>query len=99
MNKAILKFINTTAGQLVFALLSGCGYFAIILKFIIDMSNGSAFLALSFSPIIICGAALVIVKLLKQHREAENDGAMLRIVWLHIMVMAVGVVFLAAALR
>lgn len=96
MNKKILNVLNTTAGQLIFALFSGCGYFMIMLKFITGASNGSAFLAYSFSPLIICGAALVIIKLMKQARENENPAAILRLFWVHIAVIAVGIVFLAA---
>ncbi|MGM9937375.1 MAG: hypothetical protein ACI38A_08525 [Candidatus Ornithomonoglobus sp.] len=97
MNKKILNILNTTAGQLIFSLLAGGGYFMIILKFIISASNGSAFLAYSFSPLIICGAALVIVKLMKQARENENPGAIIKLFWIHIAVIAVGIVFLISA--
>ncbi len=98
LNKKILNIMNTTAGQLIFALLAGCGYFMIILKFIIDASNGSAFLAYSFSPLIICGAALVIIKLMKQSRENGNHGAILKLFWVHAAVIALGIVFLISAL-
>lgn len=97
MNKRILNILNTTAGQLIFALLAGCGYFMIVLKFIISASGGSAFLAYSFSPLIICGAALVIVKLMRQSRENENPGAIMKLFWVHIAVIAIGVIFFISA--
>ncbi|MGN0181824.1 MAG: hypothetical protein ACI4DP_05355 [Candidatus Ornithomonoglobus sp.] len=98
MNKKILNILNTTAGQLIFSLLAGCGYFMVIMKFVIDASNGSSFLAYSFSPLIICGAALVIVKLMKQARENENTAAIIKLFWVHIAVIAIGLVFLISAL-
>lgn len=90
--------ITTTAGRLIFSLLAGAGYFMILLRFIIDMSNGSGFLAFLFAPLIICGAALILVKLIKQAEELENDTAIIKLFWLHTAVFAVGVVFLISVL-
>lgn len=96
MNKKVLDLINTTAGQLVFALLSGLGYFMLISGWVIDFSNGSWLLLLYIAPIIICGAALVIIKLIKQAREAENEKNILRIFWLHVVVIIMGILFVTA---
>lgn len=97
MNNKIKNAITTVAGRLIFALLSGCGYFMILLRFIKDMSNGSGFLAYTFAPLIICGAALVIVKLIRQAEEAENVSAIVRLFWIHVCVFAIGIVFLVSA--
>ncbi len=96
MKKKILDVLNTTAGQLIFALVSGCGYFMILLRVIIEWSRGSALLAAYFSPLIICGAAIVIIKLIKQAREAENDGAIIKLFALHVILVIIGILFLAA---
>lgn len=97
MSNRIKNAITTVAGRLIFALLSGCGYFMILLRFIKDMSNGSGFLAFIFAPLIICGAALVIVKLIRQAQDAENDSAIVSLFWVHVCVFIIGLVFLAAA--
>lgn len=96
MNKNILNFLNTTAGQFVFALLAGLGYFMLVGGWIIDFSNGQWLMLLYLAPIIICGAALVIIKLMKSAREAENNGAILKIFWLHTAVILMGIVFVIA---
>ena len=96
MNKKILNILNTTVGQLIFALLSGLGYFMLVGGWIMDFSKGEWLMLLYLAPIIICGAALVIVKLIKAARDAENNGTILRIFWLHIAVIILGIVFATA---
>lgn len=93
MQKKILGLINTPAGQLIFSLLSGLGYFLIISGWILDLSRGIWLILMYVAPIVICGAALVIIKLIKQAREAENEKNILRIFWLHIAVIVIGIVF------
>ena len=93
MQKKILNLINTTAGQLIFSLLSGLGYFLIISGWVLDLSRGIWLILMYVAPIVICGAALVIIKLIKQAREAENEKNILRIFWLHIAVIVIGIVF------
>ena len=95
MNKKILNMINTTAGQLVFALLSGLGYFMLVFGWIMDFSRGMWLMPLYLAPIIICGAALIIIKLIKASREAENEKNIMRIFWLHTAVIILGIVFFA----
>ena len=96
MNKKILNLINTTAGQLVFALLSGLGYFMLISGWVIDFSKGSWLLLLYIAPVVICGVAIVVIKLIKQAREAENEKNILRMFWLHVVVIILGVLFVIA---
>ena len=96
MNKKILNILNTTAGQLLFSLLSGLGYFMIMGGWIVDFSNGQWLMLLYLAPIIICGAALVIVKLMISARENENKGTILKIFWLHVAVILIGILFVIA---
>ena len=86
MNDRILKTLTTTAGRLIFALLAGLGYFMVILRFIIEWSSGSSLLA-------FCGAALVLVKLMRQAEDAENPSAIIRLFWVHVVLFAIGIVF------
>ncbi len=99
MNKKILNILDTTIGQLVFALTSGLGYFMLLGGWIIDFSNGQWLMLMYLAPIIVCGAALVIVKLMKSAREAENSGAILKIFWLHVAVILMGIVFAIAGFK
>lgn len=96
MNKKILNLINTTAGQLIFALLSGLGYFMLISGWVIEFSKGSWLLLLYFAPVVICGAAIIIIKLIKQAREAGNEQTILKIFWIHICVILMGIFFAVA---
>ena len=96
MNKKILSLINTTAGQFIFALLSGLGYFMLISGWVIDFSKGSWLILMYIAPLVICGAAIVIIKLIKQAREAENENTILKIFWLHVAVLLLGIVFTIA---
>ena len=98
MNKKILDVINTTAGQLIFALLAGLGFFLVLSGFMVENSGGNMLLAFFFAPAIICGAALVIIKMIKQARENENFGSILKIFWIHLVLLVIGIIFFIAGL-
>lgn len=96
MNRKILDMINTTAGRLVFSLISGAGYFMILFGAVLRLSKGQPLLAWYFAPMIICGAALVIIKMVKQAQENEAGDRILRLFWLHAAVVIIGAVLFAA---
>lgn len=96
LNNKILKFLNTTVGQLAFALLAGFGYLALIAGFVLELSRGIWLMLIYISPIVVCGAALVIIKLMKQARECENNSSILKLFWIHIAVIVIGFVFAIA---
>lgn len=99
MNNKILRLLEKTVPQLVFALLSGLAYFAVIYELLVrSFDNGGGLIVFFFAPLIICGAALVLIKLFKQSREAENDGTIVALFWLHILLMLIAAVMTAAAL-
>ena len=96
MSEKIDKLFEATAGLLVFALLSGCGYFFFLLSVIINFSrNQSPLLGFFFAPAIICGAALFIVKTVKNNIEAEEKKKNHILFYLHTVVILIGIVFLA----
>ncbi len=97
MNKKILNVLNTTAGQLIFALAAGFAYFMAVFKVIISWSSGQSLLAVWFAPVIVCGAAIVIIKHMKQARENENNRTILTIFWLHLILLAVSAITLFTA--
>ncbi len=87
--------MRSTAGLLIFALLSGFAYYSIILKFILShTSAGGGLLGFFFLPAIICGAALVIIKLVKQSLENERESAVVALFWIHAALIAMGSVFI-----
>ena len=96
MNNKILKFLETTAGQLGFALVSGLAYLAMIAGVILELSRGMWLILLYISPVVICGIALVIIKLMKQARANDNNAAILKLFWIHIAVILIGIVFAIA---
>ena len=98
MNKKILALLNTTAGQLVFALLSGFGYIGLMGGTIVRYSRGMWIILLFFAPVVICGAALIIIKQFKNARDNETEGAILRSFWLHVYVIILGLLFTIAEL-
>ena len=95
MNNQILKLLKNTWGLLIFALLAGGAYFVIVLRFVImNTNNGSGLLAYFFAPAVICGAALILIKIIKQCIEEGRSGAAIILFWLHILLMAMSIIFL-----
>ena len=94
MNKKILVWLQKTAFQLIFALLSGGAYFVLALKFILSHTKaGGGLMAMFLAPLIVCGAALVLIKLIKQCRENGNDSAIAGLFWIHVILIIISVVF------
>ena len=97
MKNGILKLMRSTAGLLTFALICGAAYFIVILNFIKKFTEvGGGMLGFFFFPTIICGAALVLIKIIKQCLENGREGAVLSLFWLHVIFILMSVVFLIA---
>lgn len=94
----IEKIFNTKYGGLIFSLLSGFAYFIVILSFILGADSRSGLLAFFFAPAIICGAALIIFKMIRQFIENEEFKKAEIIGTLHVILMAISIVFLIAML-
>lgn len=95
MKSKILQLMQSTGGLLVFALLSGCAYFVTVLKFILAHTNmGGGMLGFFFCPAIICGAALVLIKVIKQCLGNGSENAVLSLFWIHIVFILISAVFL-----
>ena len=97
LKKKIIDTLGKTAPQLIFAVFAGCGYFMILLPVIMHFSKGSPFLAIQFSPAIICGAALVLIQLMKQVRANEKENKIFILFIIHILLFVMGIVFTVAA--
>ena len=93
--KGINKIFDTKYGGLVFSLFSGCAYFIIILDFFLKSTTaGGGLLGFFFFPAIVCGTALVILKLVKRLQEEEQYGKINLIVYMHIALAIISIVFL-----
>ena len=54
MKNKIIQLLQSTAGMLIFALLSGCAYYIVVLKFILSHTSvGGGLLGFFFLPAII----------------------------------------------
>lgn len=97
MKNFVIRLLQNTWGLLIFALLSGCAYFAVIVRFIIsNTEEGGALLSFFLLPLIVCGAALVLCKTIKKCFEDESYGKAAAIFWAHIAFMIIAGVLLAS---
>ncbi len=93
--KGINKIFDTKYGGLIFSLFSGCAYFIIVLDFFLKgTTTGGGLLGLFFFPAIVCGTALVLLKLIKKLQEEEAYGKITAIFYLHIILAIISIVFL-----
>lgn len=100
MNNKILELLKRPYALLVWALICGAAYYVIIGRFVFAYTNtqaGGSLLMWLFLPAVICGAALILVKVVKQAREKENDRGILILFYTHLLIIAMGIVFLAAS--
>lgn len=97
MKNKIIQLLQSTAGMLIFSILSGCAYYIVVLKFILSHTSvGGGLLGFFFLPAIIFGAALVLIKIIKQCMENGNYNAVNLIFWLHIVFIIISAVFLVS---
>lgn len=80
------KLLEKKSGELGFGLFCGVGYFMAVLRLIIDNSSGSALLGFFFFPAIICGGALLVIKLTRSLREQERYAAINAFMAVNILV-------------
>ena len=76
------KIINSKYGLLIFSLLSGLGYFTLIMVLLAEIKY-SYLLGIFFFPAIVCGAAVCIYKSVKTLVEAEEYNKIKRIFVIH----------------
>jgi hypothetical protein len=97
MNNKIINLLKTTAGALGFALFGGVAYFLLAMKFVMSTTEHGGLLLLFIAPAVICGAALILIKLIKQNNENGSENANITIFYLHILLFALSVVFAVSA--
>ena len=91
----IYNLMKKKYAPLIFSLISGCAYYIIILSFIMTHTAvGGGLLAMYIAPVVICGIALVLVKLIKKNLEDENSRSINTVFWLHVVLCAISIVYL-----
>jgi len=93
------KIFNTKYGGLIFSLFCGTAYFIIILSFILKTTAQGGLIAFFFSPAIIAGAALIIIKTVKRLQEEEKFRNINLFLYMHIILIALSVIFLIDLLK
>lgn len=96
MSEKIIRLMKNPAARLIFALISGCAYFALIYGFIHTRAPQSGLIVFFFCPAVICGAALVIIRLMRQSEENGSEGGIVRLVVLHAILILIAVPTAAA---
>lgn len=90
MSKKILSFLEKPVKRLVFALLSGFAYFAIVYNLLITNTNSNGGLIVYFFlPAIVCGAALMLIKQFQQSVDEQNEKRILFLFWVHLILIVV----------
>ncbi len=94
MKNSIINLLKNTWGVLIFSLLSGCAYYTVILKFILlHTKMGGGMLGFFFLPAIICGAALILIKLFKQFLENGRENSAIFLFCIHAVFILMAIVF------
>ena len=99
MNAKIINFLKTTGGALGFSLFGGVAYFLLAMKFILSTTEKGGLLLWFFGPAIICGAALLIIRTIKQNNENENEKANLTVFYLHTVLFIISVIFAVSVFK
>lgn len=89
------RFLDMKYGELIFGLVCGCSYFIILLNFIFaNTYDAGSLLALFLAPLIICGIALVFIKIIRNWRNNEQYKLINSFIILHLFVLIIAVIFL-----
>ena len=91
------KIIESKYGLLIFSLLSGLSYFALIM-ILISGVNFSYLLGIFFFPAIVCGAALCIFKTVKNCIEDGRESAAKRMISINIAVIIFALISICTVL-
>lgn len=93
MSNKIINLLKSTAGALGFSLFGGAAYFLLAMKFVMAATEHGGLMLLFIGPAVICGAALILIKLIKQNNENGNENANITIFYLHLLLFIISVIF------
>lgn len=89
------KILDSKYGLLIFSLVSGMGYFVLLLLLLANVKY-SYLLGIFFCPAVVCGSALCIVKYVKALLEQEEYGKIKRIFVIHSALIVFAVIIATA---
>ncbi len=88
------KIIESKYGLTVFSLISGIGYFVLLLLLLANVKY-SYLLGIFFCPAIVCGSALCIIKYVRALQEKEEYEKIKRILIIHSALIVFAVIISA----
>ena len=97
--KAYNFFNNHPVRVLIFSLICGLAYFALIMTlFLLPIAGSSTLIAWFFAPVIICFPAIYIVKYIKTALESENGQGINTIILVHALIIILAIIFTVATI-
>lgn len=97
MKNSIDRLLDSSAGLLIFALLSGGAYFGVLYELIARSMGSGGLIMFFFCPAIVCGAAFILIKLIRQCRENEAPSKVYALFWIHTALIIISAVITAAS--
>lgn len=91
MGNNMKKILESKYGLLIFSLVSGMGYFVLLLLLFANVRY-SYLIGIFFCPAVVCGSALCIVKYVKALREQEKYDKIKRIIVIHSALIVFSVI-------
>lgn len=101
MNKIIINKLQKPIPRLIFALICGLAYFAIIMSVISDYTAYTGLAGLFAAPLIICGGAYLVVRLLRnafEDSETINEKSVYSTFYMNLIIIIIAV-FISVAGR
>ena len=86
------RILKSNYSLLAFSLVSGVGYFLLVMILISDVRY-SYLLGLFFLPTIVCGAALCLYKTIKTWLECEEYSRIYKLITIHFILIVFSAVF------
>lgn len=94
--KFLSNLLSKKYGELGFGLTFGISFFIIAIRFIVSNThNGGLLLSLFLAPVIICVPALFFIKSVRNWKEAENYGAIKKMLLFIIILFVMAILLLA----
>lgn len=94
MNK-LHKFLATKHGELISGLLCGIAYFIVVLDFIMaNTHTGGQLLAMFLAPAVICGVALMFIKLIRGWLQNEQYKNINSFIVLNLVIFVISIFFI-----
>lgn len=96
MNDKIIDFLKTPTGSLCFSMFCGIVYFVAVMKFVLSTTSHGWLMLLFIGPAVLFGAALVVIKLIRNNNENGNEAGNIVIFYFHAVLMVISILGLIA---